>query len=894
MCMRRSVATTALLLIFLAAPAMLAQNAQRKPAHTIHAVRASEKITIDGILNDAVWMAAPVEVDFTQRDPIEGVKPSERTEIRVAYDDTSIYFGVRLFDKEPDKIVRQLSRRDDGFDADYFTLQLSPNHDRLTGAEFDISAAGVQRDAIISNDTFTDYSWEGVWESAVHVDDEGWSVEMRIPFSQLRFPGGDHQIWGINAARYIHRKNETVWLQMVPKNQSGTASRMDDLEGIDGLEAHRHLDLMPFIAGRSDFTQPSPGDPFNNGSRFSGRAGLDVKYGVSSNFTLDATVNPDFGQVEVDPAVVNISQFETFFPEKRPFFLEGANIFNNFGQIGSNNNWGFNRAEPNLFYSRRIGRAPQGLSTATPADATNVFVDPPTATTILGAGKLTGKTRNGWTFGLVEGLTNRDRASVSNKGQVSQVEVEPLTNYMVARVLRETNRAGVGFLSTEVDRSLSVPALRDLLPQRAHMVGADGYWYIDPKKDWVVYGKLSGSSVSGDAKAMSVLQNAPQHYFQRPDASEVSLQSGATSMSGWTGSVNLNRQSGDITVNSALWGVSPGFESNDVGFQTNGDSAGAHTVVLWKKPTPDRLTRQRSAWLAKWWTWDYGRRNTGDGWNSSMSATFMNYWSAFAGFGGHRTTRDDQLTRGGPAALNLSGSFFNAGFNTDSRKTVSLGYNFFAAKNQPTAFSLSSGVSINYKPTPSITISTGPNFDKSHTNAQYVTYQADPTAIKTYGGRYVFADIDQFDVQLTTRVNWILSPKMSVQVFTQPLISIGRYWDYKEFAQPSTYSFNRYGKEIGSLSFDSMNNQYVADPDGDGPAPPIKFSDPSFNDKFLIVNAIFRWEWRLGSTFYFVWTENRLDTSNPGTFSPGRDVGKLFSAHPNDIFLVRLAYWSTK
>jgi len=888
--MRRSVATPALLLILLLAPRLRAQGQQAKPAHTLHAVRSSEKITIDGILDDAVWMTAPVEVEFTQRDPIEGVKPSERTEIRVAYDDTSIYFGVRLFDKEPDKIVRQLSRRDDSFDADYFTLQLSPNHDLLTGAEFDVSAAGVQRDAIISNDVFTDYSWEGVWESAVHVDNEGWSIEMRIPFSQLRFPRGDHQIWGINAARYIHRKNETVWLQMVPKNQSGTASRMHDLDGIDGLEAHRHLDLMPYIAGRSDFTRPSsPGDPFNSGSRFSGRTGVDVKYGVSSNFTLDATVNPDFGQVEVDPAVVNISQFETFFPEKRPFFLEGANIFNNFGQIGTNNNVGFNRAEPNLFYSRRIGRAPQGTSTAA-----GDFVDLPGATTILGAGKLTGKTRNGWTFGLVEGLTNRERANVSNKGQLSPVEVEPLTNYMVARVLRETNRAGIGFLATEVDRDLSVPALRDLLPQRAHMLGADGYWYVDSKKNWVLYGKIAKSSVSGDATAMDILQQAPQHYFQRPDAREVSLRSGATSMSGSTGSVNLNRQSGNVTVNTALWGVSPGFESNDIGFQTNGDAAGAHTFVFWRKTAPDRLTRQRNAWIAKWYTWDYGRRNTGDGWNSNAWAQFMNYWTAFAGFGAHRTTRDDTLTRGGPAALNLSGSFFNVGFNTDSRKKLSLGYSFFAAKNKPTAFSLSSGVSINYKPTPSITISTGPSMDRSHTNAQYVTSQTDATAIKTYGGRYVFADIDQFDVQLTTRVNWILSPKMSLQVYAQPFISVGRYWDYKEFAQPSTYSFQRYGKEIGNISFDPSSSQYVANPDGNGPAPPIKFSDPSFNDKFLIVNAIFRWEWRLGSTLYFVWTENRLDQSNPGMFSPGRDVGKLFSAHPNDIFLVRLAYWTSK
>src|SRR5215471_14973308 len=273
--MRRHAATAAILLL-LCALALWAQGA-KKPPHTLHAYRTAEKIAIDGVLNDAAWMKAPVESDFTQRDPIEGVDPSERTEIQVAYDDTSIYFGVRMFDKEPQKIVRQLSRRDDNPDADYFILQLSPNHDRLTGAMFQVSAAGVQRDAIISNDVFQDQSWDGVWESAVRIDDDGWSLEMRIPFSQLRFPPGDHQKWGINAARYIHRKNETVWLQMVPKNESGMASRMDDLEGIDGLEGHRHLDLMPYIVSKGQFIRPSaPNDPFNSGHRLFGATGMDI------------------------------------------------------------------------------------------------------------------------------------------------------------------------------------------------------------------------------------------------------------------------------------------------------------------------------------------------------------------------------------------------------------------------------------------------------------------------------------------------------------------------------------------------------------------------------------------------------------------------------------------
>jgi hypothetical protein len=880
------VSLAAMLLLFVSGVHAGAQNG-KKPGHTLHAVRATERIVIDGILNDAAWMKAPVEWDFTQRDPVEGVAPSERTEIQIAYDDTSVYFGVRLFDKEPKRIVRQLSRRDDNPDADYFLLQLSPNHDRLTGSWFQVSAAGVQRDAIISNDVFTDTSWDGVWESAVHVDDEGWSLEMRIPFSQLRFPPGTRQVWGINAARYIHRRAETVWLQMVPKNDSGIASRMDDLEGIEGLEEHRHLDLMPYLVGRTSFIRPpAPNDPFNSGHRFFGTAGLDLKYGVSSNFTLDATVNPDFGQVEVDPAVVNISAFETFFPEKRPFFLEGANIFGNFGQGGSNNFVGFNRNDPNLFYSRRMGRSPEG-------SASGDFVDMPTTTTILGAGKLTGKTRRGWTVGAVEALTARDYADVSTNGVKSRVEVEPLTSYMAARVLRESNRGGVGFLTTAVDRDLRDPSLRDLLPRRANIAGADGYWFLDSKKDWVVTGRLASSFISGSPQAMDVLQRSPQHYFQRPDTPEVQLRPGATSMHGWTGNINLNRQTGNLTVNAALWGLSPGFDSNDLGFQTGGDSAGGHGFILWRKTTPDNLTRSRTAWFGKWWTWDFGRKVTGNGWNAHGYVQFLNYWDAFINAGAQTQVHDDQLTRGGPAALNLGGHFMNAGFDSDSRKKISFSGFGNVASNKPGAWNVNSNVGVNYKPTPSITINTGPGMDRSRGNAQYVTSQTDSTATRTNGGRYVFAEIDQFDVNLTTRVNWIFGPKASLQVFAQPLISVARYWDFKEFAQPNTFSFLRYGREIGRIAFDPSSSQYVVNPDDSVSAPPITFSDPNFNFKSLRVNAIFRWEWRLGSTLYLVWTENRQDNSNPGHFSAGHDVSRLF-AHPDDVFLVRLAYWFSK
>jgi hypothetical protein len=876
-----------LLLIIAAAPSSAEEPEIARPLHTLQAIQALGKITLDGALNEAAWTDAIPATDFMQRDPEEGAAPTERTELRIAYDTSAIYFGIRLFDKEPKKISSRLSRRDDYADSDIFTIHLSPYHDGLTGAIFQISAGGVQRDAIISNDVYTDYSWEGVWESAVEIDDQGWCAELRIPFSQLRFPASQTHVWGINASRFIHRKNESVWLHMVKKKDSGMASRMDDLTGIGGIEAHKNLELMPYVAGRSEFIKPlSSNDPFNDGSRQFGSAGIDIKYGLKSNFTLDATINPDFGQVEVDPAVVNLSAFETYYQEKRPFFLEGANIFDNFGRIGSNNFWGFNRQEPDLFYTRRIGRFPQRY-------ASGEFVDTPSGTTILGAGKITGKTRKGWTFGLIEAVTAREFADVVQDDHQSRVEVEPLTNYFVGRVLKEKKRVGVGFLATGVQRDLSDPALRDLLPSQAYTAGMDGYYYLDSKKNWVVHGKIAGSWLTASSSAIDRLEHAPQHYFQRPDAEHVQLHPNATSMKGWTGSINLNKQSGNVTVNSALWATSPGFESNDLGFQTGSDVAGTHASVFWRKPNPDKYTRSRYLWAAKWWTWNYARELQGNGFNMETGFTAKNYWSFWFYSSVNWRVLNDRLTRGGPAAAKPAYRYVSLGGQSDSRKKISFSADAGYGWNDAGGWDESGSLSISLKPSSFLTISTGPSLSRSRAIAQYVNTVADSTASNTYGSRYVFSDLDQFQVSMSTRINWILSPKMSLQVYLQPLISEGDYWDFKELARPRTYSFLRYGSDIGNIGVD-VSRDYSVDPDGAGAAPSFSFHDPDFNFKSLKVNAIFRWEWRLGSTLYLVWTQNRQDFSNPGCFSAGRDIAKVFTAPANNIFMARIAYWISR
>jgi hypothetical protein len=848
-------------ILLVLAGALLAQNPSTQASLRAH--RADNPPFIDGRLDEPSWQSADVAGNFRQYEPHEGEPATERTEVRVLYDNSALYVGVRLYDSEPGQIVARLSRRDEDPDADRFTFYVDPLHDRLTGAAFEVSAAGTQRDAIISNDTNRDSSWDAVWESAVSIDSEGWTIEMRIPLSQLRFLRSDRQTWGFNAERFIYRKNERDWFELVPRAESGLASRMAVLTDINGVEPRRALEVVPYTAFRSEFVEsPVVGNPFNDGSRQFGAAGLDLRYALRSNVILSATVNPDFGQVEIDPAVVNLGAFETFFPEKRPFFIEGAQIFSNFGYLGANSRFGFNRDEPSLIHTRRIGRTPQGL-------ASGDFADIPSGTTILGAAKLTGKTTKGWSFGILEAVTGREFARTETAGQRSLVEVEPLTNYFAGRLLREfgDGRSGLGTLFTSVNRQFDDPSLRDLLPGRANVAGIDGYHFIDSDREWVVNGRFVVSEVAGSSDAIARLQQEPQRYFQRSDTPHVAFDPSRTSLRGWNGDINLNRNQGAWNLNTALWAVSPGFESGDIGFHYNGDVWGNHVAFTWKQIVPDRFTRYRDLTVAQFFVWNYGNAKLGDGLMSFGNMTFLNYWNAGGSIAFFRKTQSDRLTRGGPPTLELPSGFANIYLNSDSRKTVAWHFEGGRDWNDAGGGGGSGGLSVEWKPSPGVNVSTGPYYSHSINVAQYVTTVEDPTATATNGTRYVFARLQQKQLSLDTRVNLLFTPKASLQVFMQPLVVVGDYLDFKSLAAPKTFDFDPY--------------------------PSVPF-DPDFNFKSLRVNAVFRWEWRLGSTFYIAWTQQRQDLNNPGQFQLGRDLGRVFSGPADNIFLVKISRWFSR
>ncbi len=845
------------------------------PAPAVEAARAPAPVTVDGRLDDEAWASVPPFTDFTQRDPDEGSPATERTELRLLYDDHAIYVGARLHDREPDRVVKRLSRRDENAEADRFTIYLDPRRDRLTGVRFEVSAAGVQNDEIIYNDTWMDDSWDAVWLSAVHHDGEGWSVEMRIPFSELRFLPGDSQTWGVNASRYIQRKNETDWLALVPKAESGLASRMADLTGIRGVTPRTPLVVVPYVAAGAETGPADPGDPFFDGSHAFGGVGLDLRRKIGASFALDATFNPDFGQVEVDPAVVNLTDFETFFPEKRPFFVEGGQIFDSFGRNGPNNYYGFMRTEPDLFYTRRIGRVPQGSPEGD-------FVSAPRATTILGAVKLSGKSASGWSVGLLEAVTGREYARWAAGAEGGRQEVEPLSNYFVLRAFRDRGRAGYGLLATAVNRELREPLLVAGLAGDAYVGGVDGYVFLDGRKDWVAAGRLAGSRVGGSREAIEALQLASARYFQRPDRPELRLDPTRTALAGWTGSFNLNRQSGRVRPNAAVWATSPGFESNDLGFNPRSDRWGGHVALQLQEPEPDSFTRFRSLTVAKAWAYNFDGDKQGDAVNVFGRLRFRNYWNA--GLNGSFRWRalDDRQTRGGSSMA--TGETWNGGLwlESDERKAVVARAEAFFLRNEYGSRQWEGGVEAEIRPSSALTLSIGPSVMKASRVAQWVTSFEDASLPPDLAGHYVFSGFEQTEVALTIRANWIFSPRLSLQLYAQPLVSRGSYSGFKELLAARTFDFLVYDQ----VAYDPASETYTVDP-GRGSTGPLTFENPDFNFKSLRLNTVLRWEWRPGSALYAVWTQARENSLNPGGTDLGQDIDELFASPSTNVFEVK-------
>jgi len=854
-----------------------------RPTPVVSASRVAGSIRLDGKLDEADWASASPVTSFTQSDPSEGAPASEKTEVRVLVGDDALYIGARLYESDPRNIRRRLSRRDESVDGDVFAVALDSRHDHLTAYYFRVTAGGAMRDAVAGGPNGLDLSWDAVWDAAVFTDSTGWSTEIRIPFSQLPYNRGD-RVWGIQFERYRWNKQEDDFFSFTPKKEVGGVARYGHLVGLGDLPAPSRVEVTPYVSTRAEFIKIPPGNPFRDGTDYFASTGVDLKYRLTSNMTMSATVNPDFGQVEVDPAVVNLTAFETFFPEKRPFFVEGRELFR-FGDLRTFNSYG----SPTYFFSRRIGRQPQRRL----GGPSVVFLDVPKQSTIAAAAKLTGKTRSGWSTGILNAVTTRETANYTDaSGARLQAEVEPLSNYFVGRLRREMREGNtvIGSMLTAVNRDLHDPALRNLLRSNAYVGGLDlnHSWQ---NRDWAFDASLAGSQVRGLPGVIAATQQSSAHYFQRPDAKSFRFDPNRTGLSGYAGQAALIKSGGlHWGGNLAYQFATPGLEVNDLGFESNADRRAVSTDIHYQETKPGRFLRD---WLVSGFTnqaWNHDGDIVFNNYASFAQGTFSNFAGFFVRFDYSAEGFDDRLTRGGPVARQPGGITTDVFFSSDRRKLYSGSVEFYRNRDVEGQMARSYSLQLAVQPRAGVRFSFEPNLQKSHALAQYITTSSDPLATRTYDNRYVFATLDQTTLSLVTRADWTFTPKASLQIYLQPLVSAGDYRDFKELRAPRTFDFNVYGRDVGTVN--KTGGVYTIDPDGN-PATTnsIQVDDPNFNFRSVRGNAVMRWEYRPGSALFFVWQQQRVGGESFGDFDFRRDFRGLLKQHPDNVFTIKATYY---
>jgi hypothetical protein len=872
-----------------------------RTAPTARAVRINEPITIDGRFDEAVWMTAPAVTEFYQSVPEEGAPVTQPTEVRFLYDDDYLYIGGWMWDDG--EIQTRLARRDAGLpDVDVFAVILDGYHDHRTAFRVATSPSGWIRDEFVvggrgggaGGGSSSDTSWDPIWSTEATVTEEGWFVEIAVPFSQLRYPADtDVQTWGLQIERKIRRRGEDNLWAFLPRSEPQGVARYGHLEGLQGLRQGKRLEVLPYATGRAELRDiprspdASFDNPFRSGSDYFGNVGADLKYRLGASFTLDATVNPDFGQVELDPAVINLTAFETRFDEKRPFFVEGSDIFR-FGDGGGG-------PDTQLLYSRRIGRSPQG---SVPSEA--AYSSVPSATTILGAGKVTGRTTNGWSLGVLNAVSDRAVAPwVDATGVRDRTEIEPLTNYFAARVRRDLNEGtrAFGLIATAVNRNLRTEALESRLRASGYTAGVDGRleW---ADRAWGLSAKLAGSHVDGSATAISSTQRSSARYFARPDADHLTYDPTATSLAGFYGTASVGKQNGAWQGGVDLTATSPGFEVNDLGFQSAADRVNVSGDFSWRQPTTGRRFRSFSVTASGGTSRNFGGETLSKDVGLSVNATHVSQNGFNARFSRNFESWNDRLTRGGPLTLEPAGWSGNLNLNSDSRKPVQARVGFNVSGDDGGGWRRGGNTNLTFRFQDIYELSLGVRVNRDRSPAQYVTTVADAAATGTFGNRYVFAAIDQTTVDVTTRANVTFTPELSLELFLQPFMSSGDYRALKELRAPRTFDFLEYGRDTGTISRES-DGRYRIDPVGNG-ARTFYVSDRDFNFQSLLGNAVLRWEWRPGSAVFLVWQQGRSQrlTTAPGeaegthgNFELGRDTRELFRANPENTLMIKVAYW---
>jgi hypothetical protein len=823
---------------------------QAREAPTATAVPARQAPAIDGKSDDAVWREAPRVSGFRQFQPHVDTDPSYQTEFQVAFDEKNLYVFVRMLDPHPDSIMHALSRRDVRGPSDQIKLLIDSYDDKRSGYEFAVNPDGVKRDFAMSNDGNEDDSWNGIWDVSTRVDSAGWTAEFQIPLSQLRYARAPSHTFGFGVWRDLERYAErSAWPNFSP-TRNGIVSQLGRLSGLTGITSAQRLEATPYVVTKN-VQRTLPNAQFERHQEVS--LGGDLKFGITPNITLDATVNPDFGQVESDPAVLNLTAFETFLSERRPFFVEGGSVYefslNCYIVVDCSTNEG-------LFYSRRIGRSPT---------LRDVYGDErtPSATPIAAATKVTGRTTSGLSFGLLDAVTPRVNG-------VRDQTVEPTTNFAVLRAQQDLRDGQTGFsvIATGVNRALD-DFTRSALHSTAYTGGAT-FRNRFHDRQYEVAGQIAASRVSGSPDVIASTQRNAVHYYQQP-GDDYDVDTTRTSLSGHAEQVKFGKYGGGHTrFESSLVRQSAGFDVNDLGYLRRAD------ILDWS--TWAALTFQDAKWIYRWaqvngnhWeTWNTSGTRLQNALNFNGHMGLRNNWDVHLGstFANLSPSYCDRCTRGGPLVRQSGAIYPWGGFNTDSRRIVSGGFwtNLqFYDGGKSDGWNINPYVNLRFST--QFQLNVGPSVSRDHNNTQWFGNFTDNAGVT----HYTFAHLDQRTVSMSARLNYTATPNLTFEFWGQPFVSSGTYSNFREVS--------------ATPDADSYDDRFTAF------APP---SDRKTTFKYtqLRTNTVVRWEYRPGSTLFVVWTQGRQDDANRNPDqSWARDYRDLFGLHPDNTFLVKLAYW---
>jgi hypothetical protein len=838
-------------------------------------LEAGASVDVDAVLDEPIWAQATWISDFVQREPIEGARPTVRTEVAFAYDETNLYVAGRMYDPQPERIRANLARRDDNGESERLKISIDSYRNRQTYYTFSITAAGGRVDYFGSDDQDfnRDHSYDPIWVADARITEDGWIAEAAIPFSQIRFNQAGDLAFGVNVNRYRPGDFEDLFWVAVPKDETGWASWFGDLEGLQGVETRRPIELVPYATSNLAVTSDElldPDDPFSEDADLTGRVGADLKMGIGSGLTLDATINPDFGQVEADPAEVNLSAFPTFFREQRPFFVENAELL----------------AANELFFSRRIGESPHGSAGGT-------YADIPDATTILGAAKLTGRTGGGLSVGALGAVTAEETATFFDEETDSfgETRVEPATGWLVLRGLQEfgttNNTVGLAFTGVRRDLSDSDP-LSSRLNQEAYAGGADLTLQFDGGLT-ALEAIVQGSHISGTPEAIGRVQRFSSHFFQRPDAGHVEFDPTRTSLNGYRAFVGFDRSDGEHwLLESQVTATSPGFDINDAGALGRADRIEAGVDLQYSENTVGTLRRwQVAGEVESEWNFDGNRLATE--FEARWGFTLLNFWGASGEIDFRPGALSDTQTRGGPLMGTPTEIAGFVSIRAPFQNRLSGDAFLYLEDDDIGGWVVETGFDLDYRPGGAWQFSAGPSFVRSRNTRQFVTTVDGGSS--TFGRRYVFGAIDRHTLAAEFRANYAFTPDLSLEGYFEPFVATGRYSGFGELAAPGTTDLRFYGTDgtmIDESSGDAPHTLTVRDG-----ADEFTFARPDFRALSFRSNLVMRWEWLPGSTLFLVW---QLDRGGFG-FETGPDAagfGDLFDT-PGEpgrsFFAVKATYW---